>query len=384
MAQLGGLNPNLLKNVAGSALDSVLEAVNPFEKVMQREMRDFKKGFGLGFKTDAWSVTIAFENKDDKNTLDLLRNSLAYGLKDNIAKSFGNIGNKPSNILSTIQSSLQGFTAGFGPFALGSKLSKPMAGPTWKGFCSSIRIPGSTLGTQNPYGQVKIPINKGRENLGMTFYNDQFNVNHQFFRNYIDFIAPAFDNVRYFDDYSCTIYIDLLTTQQNRYTSYVYYGCAPVSMNEINLTGEGARDAQSVAIEFVWEHCRISSTLTKAPSGFLGSALDVVDFLAPNLEADELIGAAAILGTYILKSPGLLSPQLADTIKNSALSQGISNILNGNPLAQQNLSLDPDLLRAYLEPAKNPKETVQPGPNTLSTIANKNQENLKEFRDQFN
>lgn len=356
MAKLGGVNPNLIRNLAGSALDSVLEQVNPFEKVVQRELRDFKKGYGLGFKTDAWTVTIAFENKEDNKKL---QTALAFGLKDNIAKTFGTVAKPGGNVLQTIQAGVQALSSVLGPFALGSKLTKPLAGPTWKGFCQSIRIPGTTFNVQNPYGQVKVPMSKGRQDLGLVYYNDQFNVNYQFWRNYMDYMAPGFDSVRYFDDYSCTVYIDLLTTQQNRHTTYKFSGCAPVSINDQDLGNEAAKEPQTVQIAMTWEKFEITSVFSARPNNFLSA---VIDIFAPNLEADEMAGAAAILAAHMLVNPGLLSPQLGDSIRNGGLSQTFSNILNGNPVDQQNIALDPDLLEPYARAARGlpPKENITP------------------------
>ena len=172
----------------------------------------YKKGLGYGYRTSFFLCKVSFNNP----------------------LSFVTYANNLSMIQADASSPLNKFAD-----AIGSSFNIPLRdnqfakGFDWFGLVKSFQLPGFSIDPPKEEAMLNAvyPSGSTKGALHIGYYNDEKDVNQQFWKNYIREIGDGRE-FKYPDEYMCDVYFTVLDREMYPFKEYKFRRCYPISIGE--------------------------------------------------------------------------------------------------------------------------------------------------------
>jgi len=200
------------------------------------QLRKYKKNLGLGYTKNRFIVSVDFINPQSWLTYsNLLSNNQV-----NVSNAFNNV------------SEAIGFPLSIPVNTEYSEFNK------WFGVANSVQLPGYLLEAgpevmkwaSYPKGATKSPLTIG-------YFNDQWDINFQFWRNYVSSICNG-RTLKYPDEYMCNVTVVVFNPDMTPLKTFIYERCYPAGYTDLDHSYAEAKTAiPTFTVTMNWQDFRI-------------------------------------------------------------------------------------------------------------------------------
>jgi len=210
---------------------------------INNEIDAFKRKLGTGYKRNHFIVTIKFP----------LPTQLLFWAtitSENMVTSTDALG----DIASAIGFPLSFTTQKDGDYA--------KSGREWVGLAHKFQTPGYTLEHSGEIMKwAKYAKNSTKGALTIDFYNDQWNTNYQFWRNYTKLICDG-RTLRYPDEYMCSVTLQTFDHNMKNLQLFKFERCYPNGVEDVDH-GYEVKDLHSFKVDINWQDFSVKTEKKK-------------------------------------------------------------------------------------------------------------------------